>query len=138
MGNINLSLFLIGGYPPSFNLSTLPPSRLSLKPNSQVTKTKFINSEAMEQARQASTIIKQALKHLRIEKQLLFSMALVRTNPRIRPPPTPLMARYSLIDFAGPCSPSLTGSFARACIGTTSLSQTSDRERISRSLTMSW
>jgi hypothetical protein len=84
-GSINLSLFTIGGYPPSFNLSTLSPSQPSLEPNSQVTKTKFINSEAMEQARQALTIVKQAPKHPGIKKQLLLSMALVRTNPRMPP-----------------------------------------------------
>ena len=105
MGSINLSLFSIGGYPPSFNLSTLPPSRPSLKPNSQVTKTKFINSEAMEQARQALTIIKQALKHPRIEKQLLLSMALVRTNPRMPPSSYPTNGTILTDRF---CWPSFT------------------------------
>ena len=84
-GGVNLSLFSVGGYPPGFDPSTLPPSRSSLKPNSKVTKAKFIDSGAVEQARQALTLAKQALERPRVGKQLLLSMALVRTNPRTPP-----------------------------------------------------
>jgi hypothetical protein len=84
-GGLNLSLFSVGDYPPGFDPSTLPPSRSSLKPNSKVTKAKFIDSGAVEQARQALTLAKQALERPRVGKQLLLSMALVRTNPRTPP-----------------------------------------------------
>ena len=80
-----VGLFSVGGYPPGFDPSTLPPSRSSLKPSSKIAKAKFIDCEAVEQARQASELASQALERPRVGKQLLLSMALVRTNPRTPP-----------------------------------------------------
>ena len=55
--------------------------KLSLK----ASKAKLIDSEAVAQALQASTLARQALERPRVGKQLLLSMALVRTNPRTPP-----------------------------------------------------
>ena len=55
--------------------------KLSLK----ASKAKLIDSEALAQALQASTLARQALERPRVGKQLLLSMALVRTNPRTPP-----------------------------------------------------
>ena len=86
------NLFSVGGYPPGFDLSTLPPTRLNLKSNnsnnSKVTNsnaTKYIDSESVAQAQQALLLATQALERPRVGKQLLLSMALVRTNPRTPP-----------------------------------------------------
>lgn len=81
------NLFSVGGYPPGFDLSTLPPTRLNNKSNnhSKVTTTKYIDSESVAQAQQALLLAEQALERPRVGKQLLLSMALVRTNPRTPP-----------------------------------------------------
>ncbi|KAL3774663.1 hypothetical protein ACHAW5_003672 [Stephanodiscus triporus] len=79
------NLFSVGGYPPGFDPSTLPPTRSTVKPSSKASKAKLIDSEAVAQALQASTLARQALERPRVGKQLLLSMALVRTNPRTPP-----------------------------------------------------
>ena len=46
---------------------------------------KVLDSTSIEQARQATLLAEQAMERPRIGKQLLLSMALVRTNPRTPP-----------------------------------------------------
>lgn len=85
-GNTN-HLFSVGGYPPGLDPSTLPPARTCFKTDSKLAAkaAKTIDSESVEQARQASQLAKQALERPRVGKRLLLSMALVRTNPRTPP-----------------------------------------------------
>jgi len=79
------NLFSVGGYPPGFDPTTLPPSRSSLKPAARAGKARSIDSRSVAQARKASLLANQALERPRVGKQLLLSMALVRTNPRTPP-----------------------------------------------------
>jgi len=79
------NLFSVGGYPPGFDPSTLPPSRSSLKPAPKSLKGKIIDPDTVTQAQKASMLAAQALERPRVGKQLLLSMALVRTNPRTPP-----------------------------------------------------
>ena len=58
------------------------------EPSKGLSKTqakKVIDSTSIEQARQATLLAEQAMERPRIGKQLLLSMALVRTNPRTPP-----------------------------------------------------
>jgi len=79
------NLFSVGGYPPGLDPSTLPPSRSSLKPAPKNLKGKVIDPDTITQAQKASMLAQQALELPRVGKQLLLSMALVRTNPRTPP-----------------------------------------------------
>ena len=76
-------LFSVGGYPPGFDPSKLNhPKRSSLKPPVKRSKTKAMDSQILAQAQKAAILAQQALESPRIGKQLLLSMALVRTTPR--------------------------------------------------------
>ncbi|KAL7546993.1 hypothetical protein ACHAWF_010309 [Thalassiosira exigua] len=81
------NLFSVGGYPPGFDPSTLPPSRNSSKPgaSSRGAKGRMLDDAVVTQAQKASMLAEQALERPRVGKQLLLSMALVRTNPRTPP-----------------------------------------------------
>ena len=76
-----------GGYPPGCGVdptTQLPPGA-AVRPEHIKVKSKDLDSETVTQAQKATILAQQALERPRVGKQLLLSMALVRTNPRTPP-----------------------------------------------------
>ena len=80
------NLFSVGGYPPGVDPSSLPRGRSRPeRPPPKALQKKLIDPDTAEQADKASRLAQQALERPRVGKQLLLSMALIRSNPRTPP-----------------------------------------------------